>query len=292
MKKRCQLDNFMISVYNDTPIFAIHKIRHEVRKRDMNILMNSHVHYNTAGRFKADGEWRHPDRTERTYELIVVTDSAVYLHDVALGELCLKKGQAVLLSPNVRHYGTVITENTEFYWLHFSLTGGKLPFQGRVFSRFEPLYLFRELLHLGNLPKRPQDAINAVTVHILCELSRMENDTQRFDRKGEEIYEWIRIHARSGLSAEKVAAHFGFSKDHVTRILKGNFGCGVKALSARFLMENACNLLANTDLYIKEISARLGFRSDKAFVNFFYYHEGCYPTQFRNRLSKTHLNNH
>lgn len=257
----------------------------------MNILTNSHIHYGGAGRFKADGSWKHPDRTESTYELIAVTDSTVYLYDEQLGDLSLQKGQAVLLSPCVRHYGTKTSQNAGFFWLHFSVTGGKLPFENRVFERFEPLYLFRELLHLDNLPVKPSDAINSVTVHILSELSRIEQCRQSFDRQGEQIYEWIRIHARSGLLAGEIAEHFGFSKDHVTRILKASFGCGVKELTARFIMENAYNLLANSDLYIKEISARLGFSSDKAFVNYFYYHEGCYPSQFRNRMSKTHLNN-
>ena len=37
-------------------------------------------------------------------------------------------------------------------------------------------------------------------------------------------------------------------------------------------------------------AAALGFSSDKAFIGFFKYHEGCFPTEFRDRFGKIHMN--
>lgn len=58
----------------------------------------------------------------------------------------------------------------------------------------------------------------------------------------------------------------------------------------RFILSRAKELLCNTGLYVKEIAAQLDFPSDKAFIQFFFYHEGVYPEQFRRRFSRTHLN--
>lgn len=58
----------------------------------------------------------------------------------------------------------------------------------------------------------------------------------------------------------------------------------------RFILFRAKELLCNTGLYVKEIAAELDFPSDKAFIQFFFYHEGVYPEQFRRRFSRTHLN--
>ena len=59
-----------------------------------------------------------------------------------------------------------------------------------------------------------------------------------------------------------------------------------------FLIQKAKNLLLNTNRYIKEVAYALGFEYDNAFVAFFKYHEGIYPSAFRNRYYGTHMNNH
>ena len=148
-----------------------------------------------------------------------------------------------------------------------------------------------KLLHLCNLPNAPACAVQAVLVHILCELYRLSEGTQTYDKRAEEIYEWIRINASPTLRTRDVAAHFGYSRDHVTRILRKAYGCGVSELRVRFVCASARELLCNTGLYIKEISHRLGFADDKAFIGFFKYHEGVFPEQFRRRFSRTHMNN-
>lgn len=257
----------------------------------MTILENPHVHFEYAGCFTQDGRWIHPDRTEITYELIYVTKGVVHLYDEVCGEVHAQPGQVLLLEPEHRHYGTAPSDHVRFYWAHFRLPDAALPFARRVFPHFEQGHLFRELLHLCNRPRTSDYTVNAVLVHILSELCRVSEGTDAFDRRAEEAYEWIRIHASASLRAEDAAAHTGFSKDHLTRILTRNYGCGTKALIGWFVMARARDLLCNTGLYVKEIAAELGFSSDKAFIGYFRYHEGVFPSQFRSRFAKTHMNN-
>lgn len=267
------------------------KKRYEVRKNDMNIINNPKIRFNYAGYFISKEEWIHPERTEQTYEIIYVTKGSVNMFDGLLGNIEAKSGDAFILEPNTLHYGTKHSKDVRFFWVHFSIEDNSLPFNRRFFSYFEQNQLFKELLHLSNLPNPPHYAVNSVLVHILSEFCRLSDDNCRFDKSAEEIYEWIRINADATLKTETAARHFGYSSDHLTRILKTNYGCGFKELTDRFLLSQARNLLCNTELYIKEIASSLNFSSDKAFIGFFKYHEGVFPSEYRNRFSKTHMNN-
>ena len=252
--------------------------------------MNRHVAFSYAGLFSTEAEWIHPKRTEKTYEIICVTKGTVYIRE-GDREYQVKQGQLLLLSPHQLHYGTRVTSDVGFYWVHFSVNGGTLPFDKRFFESFDGTYLFKELLHYNNLPSIPEYAVHAVLLHILailCHLS--ETSACRYSSVAETLLEWIRINADASLTVQSVAEHFGYCADHVNRICKRNCGIGARALINSFLLSKAKELLCNTERYVKEIAAELAFSSDKAFIGYFKYHEGCYPSAFRNRYGKTHMN--
>lgn len=261
----------------------------------MNILLNPNISFRFGGLFQTNGKWTHPKKTENTYEIIYVTEGEVYMCEESPEELRhihAKKGELFLLSPGLCHYGTKVTEGVSFFWVHFKISNGALPFEKRFFCNFENAYLFKELLHYNNLPCVPDYLVNTVLLHILSELCRAaENDAgDAADGKAEKIYEWIRINADAKLTVERVAEHFGYSADHLSRICKSHFRVSAKALINRFVLDRAKTLLSNTNKYIKEIATDLNFSDDKRFVAFFKYHEGCAPSYFRNRYGKIHMN--
>ncbi len=256
----------------------------------MNDLEHPYFRFEYAGLFQSTGEWIHPVRVEKTYEIICVTKGEVWMSE-GEREYCVKEGEVLLLSPGLAHKGTRSTRDVGFYWVHFHADRA-LPFERRYFDKFEQGSLFKELLHRNNLPKVPAYAVNAVLLHILCALCALaEEESIHFDAQAEKVREWIRVHASATLSVRAVAARFGYSADHISRICKKQYGMGAGALIDHFLLSRAKELLCNTDDYIKEIAARLGFDTDKAFIGYFKYHEGCYPAEFRARFSKTHMNN-
>lgn len=278
-------------LYNKTIKFSILKKRYKVGKSDMNILENPNIRFVYAGLFSSGNEWIHPDKTEKTYEIIYVVSGKVHLHDESSGELSLEKGNLVILEPGVRHYGTKTSSGVSFYWVHFHVENGKLPFEKRVFEKTDNPHLFKELLHYAFLPEMPVYTVNSILIRILCELCYQSEESEKHtDMTAEKIYEWIRTNAASGLTVEKTALHFGFSPDHITRIIKKNYGVGVKSLINTFLLSKAKELLANTGKYVKEIAYELEFESDKAFIAFFKYHEGVFPSEFRDRFYKIHMN--
>ena len=268
---------------------SIPKTRHEVRRSDMSILQNENVEFVYAGLFQRKGEWIHPERVESTYEIIYVTSGEVFLED-GEKDYHLTAGQLLILPPNQIHRGTRQSHDVGFYWLHFHIKG-ELPFERRFFSHFEGASLFRELLHYNNLPVIEAELVNALLAQILALLSYLSRSEQsHYDEKAERIYEWTRVHAVAGTTVKQIADRFGYSTDHVTRICKKAYGIGVRELIDRFLIARAKELLCNTDKYVKEIAAELNFPNDKAFIGFFHYHEGIFPSELRRRFGKTHMN--
>lgn len=257
----------------------------------MNVFADLNVSFEYAGLFTSENEWIHPDRTECTYEIIYVTDGVVYMNDEKYGDIVLQKGMVCLFEPGVRHFGSRRSSHVSFYWVHFHAEPEVLPFSKRIFNKTVSPYLFRELLHYAFLPEKPDYLTNSILVHILSEMRYLsENTAENKNQLAEKIYEWVRVNADATLRSEKIASHFGFSSDHITRIIKKHYGTGIKTLVDIFTLSKAKELLVNTEKYVKEISAELGFPDDKAFIGFFKYHEGIYPSEFRNRFYKIHMN--
>ncbi len=257
----------------------------------MNNIINPNYGFVSAGLFETDGEWIHPERIEKSFEIIYVRRGRVKM---AEGErqIDARAGELFILSPNICHKGTAHTSDVSFYWVHFKTTDGTLPFSARYFENFENSYLFKELLHSCRLPKPPEPLISGVLMHILGELCRLsEEDAERYDSTVEKIYEWIRINAYADLTVSAVAEHFGYSPDHISRICKSNYKMSAGELIDHFLILRAKEQLSHTGKYVKEIAADLRFRDDKAFIGYFKYHEKTSPTGFRNRYSRLYMNN-
>ncbi len=268
---------------------SIPKNHDKVGKSDMSVLENPNVKCHYAGLFENDGEWIHPQRTEVTYEIIYVTRGRVYLCEGGR-EYALGQGELLLLTPGVAHVGSRASRGVGFYWVHFSLDG-EMPFAERYFPAFEHPSLFRELLHYLHLHDSPHYLVNAILLHILGELCHASGRAHLpASATAQKIYEWVRINASAGLLVSDIAARFGYSPDHITRLCQKHFGLGAAALVDRFLLERARSLLSNTELRVKEIAESLGFSDDKAFVAYFKYHEGIYPSAHRNRFGGIHMN--
>lgn len=257
----------------------------------MSILLNPNVRFEYAGLFTSVGDWIHPDRTEVTHEIIYVTDGEVLLDEEGAARRAVK-GQLLVLEAGKRHVGTRTARGVSFYWLHFRTADMALPFSGRFFERFGSPHLFKELLHYSFLPSRPEEIVNVILVRILAELQYAGRvPDENADKTAAEIYEWLRVNASARLTAAQTARRFGFCADHISRLLKKQYGAGAKELIDAFLLARAKELLAGTGKYVKEIAYELDFASDKAFIGFFKYHEGVYPSEFRNRFYQIHMNN-
>ena len=244
--------------------------------------------FDYMGLFDTDRVWIHPERTEKTYELIYNLKNDIFLEENG-NPVTLKKGEVAILKSGVMHRGLETSEGpVSFYWIHFYPDDEEctFPFFAKSFS--SP-HLFRELMHYSLVPGANQNLKDAVLIHILNLLS-YENSMENLPKVVMEALSYIRANATIELTAENTALHFSSSCEPLSRLPKKHCGVTLKALIDRAVINSAKNLLSNTNLSVKEISASLCFVNSNAFINFFKYHEGMSPTSFRGKFSYMHIN--
>lgn len=109
---------------------------------------------------------------------------------------------------------------------------------------------------------------------------------------GYELREYLRLNASRPLTVAEVAAHFGYSCDHLSRLYRREFGCDLKRGIVGARLRHIEALLLNTDYPLKTIAHMCGFGDENALVKFFGYHEGISPTSYRSRFFRVHRNAH
>lgn len=244
--------------------------------------------FDYMGLFYTDNPWIHPERTEKTYELIYNLKNDIYLKEDGK-PITLKKGEIAILKAGVKHKGAKQSEGpVSFYWLHFYPENDETTFP--LFAKsFSSPHLFRELMHYSLVPGVSQSLKDSILMHILSLLS-YENNREGLPKTVSEVLSYIQANATIELTAEKVASHFSYSSEHLSRLTKKHCGFTLKAIIDSVIINSAKNLLSNTNLSVKEISAALKFVNSNAFVNFFKYHEGLSPSAFRNQFTYMHIN--
>ena len=241
--------------------------------------------FSNMGLFDSETKWIHPTVTVDSFELIYVTAGEVFLREEN-SEYHLKSGEMLLLEPNREHGGTAFSHGyTSFYWLHFYTDGiGLFPIPKQFTPSKEIRRQLAELMHLQG------------TNHTLAELAlarfllELNPNLEHGSRRAYEITEFIRINAHRPLTVCDVANRFGYSPDHLSKILKREFGYDTKTVIVKKRLEYIESLLINTDYSIKEIAQQCGFDDENKFVKFFKYHTSLSPSQFRNRYFYVHMN--
>ena len=254
------------------------------------MLITDNVKFKTghAGLFTTDKEWIHPVICEKTYEIIYVTEGVVHLFE---GEKkhTLKESSLIILKPGTVHGGSEkSTGRTSFYWLHFHIDG--IEINDVLLNNFGKGFLFREFLHERCSPGANgffQDAFALYIISEILSVSREEETTAL----SKNVSEYVRINSGRGLTVKKVAGHFGYNSEHLSRIVKKDSGLTLKELIDSHILSRAKNYLLNTSFSVKEIAALLGYPDPNTFINFFKYHEKKSPTAYRNAYFNVEMNN-
>ncbi len=251
----------------------------------MNENVISKITYNYMGLFTTQESWIHPKACEITYEIIYVTKGTVYLSECDR-DFILEKGDLIVLKPGAVHYGNKHSSDTSFYWVHYNCDE---EYETFVIRGFAGSFLFKELMHYSHMPNCPEYVKNAVLRHIIAEIYMSEINAN-VSSLGNSIFEWTRINVSRSLTVNKVAQHFGYNSEYISRLIKREYGITLKSLIDDFLVDKAKEYLCNVELSIKEISTLLGFNNANAFVVFFKYHERISPKKYRNSYSYIHMN--
>ncbi len=240
------------------------------------------------GLFECDNDWIHPTITTNTFEVIYVTEGEVHIRE---GEQVfdLVKGDMLLLEPHVEHGGSAVSHGrTSFYWLHYHCsdqTALALPKRCRP-DAVETLRVLGELIHF----QQADPVLYELTLaRFLLACGR---EAVYGDKRAYEIAAFIRAESRRNVTVADLAERFGYSPDHLSRLMKREFGYDAKTAIVKGRLAYIESRLINSTQSIKEIAAMCGFEDENAFVKFYKYHTGKTPTMFRNRYFHTHINSH
>lgn len=239
--------------------------------------------------FSTDHVWESVEGAGENYEMLYVVEGNLFIEEEIL--YSMTEGNMVILKPRKTNRKYRCTPNSVFYWIRFcvedveKLTGGKY-----FFKEVQNTYLFKEMLHYFRVYKEKPELAELLLAQLLIYNKLVAKGTGVKERKlVAEVYEMIRLNASPKLKAYDVAPLFGYNTEHLTRLVKKEYGRGIKELINDFTVKKCKNELANTNKSIKEISAEEKFEDTESFVKFFKYHVNMTPSQYRERHTATSL---
>lgn len=257
--------------------------------------MNNNVKFHAAGKFTSRGVWIHPRISTETSEIIIVTDGCVMIEESGI-RYELTPGAVLFLEAGTEHKGYEESDiRTSFYWIHmhgYDINDDGAP--GKSFmlrDKNNVSILCRQLLHYNSLGSGTE-IVNSLLRVLLYELSlQSHTDDDSENALARRIKEWIRINSDRMISAADVAEKFGYNEDYVSRLMKRHYGSGLKAQINLHKMQLIKWYLLEGDYSLAQTADAVGFADYKLFLNYFRYHEGMTPSEFKRTYYAIHTNN-
>lgn len=110
----------------------------------------------------------------------------------------------------------------------------------------------------------------------------------QFKTQAEQVLEYIQERYKSvNLSLNVVAEHFQISERSVNRILKNSVGKTYKNYLDSLRLEEACLLLAETEIEVKEIVRLVGYFDVSSFIRLFKQNFGMTPSEYKRKKKDT-----
>ena len=103
--------------------------------------------------------------------------------------------------------------------------------------------------------------------------------------KMKKALEYIREHCRSDISRSQVAAVVECSPSHLSRMFSKITGHTFKEVVLKYKIENAKELLENSQLTITEVSYEIGYQDPNYFTATFKRITGITPSQYRKKVA-------
>ncbi len=159
------------------------------------------------------------------------------------------------------------------------------PFVGRICQRLERLTTLLRHSTVGQSPFRAQQVVgmaHSVLARLAeTHLAKVETDQKPKHPRLFALDDLISRHLRDGWSASDFANALHISTGHLSRLCRAATGFGAAAYIEQRIMEEACRLLAFTQLPVSEVGYRLGYFDPSYFSKRFRAARGQTPTEYR-----------
>jgi len=249
------------------------------------------------------------------YELIYIADGKFVLNYNGKDYPC-HKGQFLLLCPGISHSFLNINSNLSQPHIHFDITylpdskqvpvcfkdledltyEEKKKIRGNIFEDFpqNPLVTFSDAetaLHLFNrivmLPKSSSLVQKGLLIELLDMLitdnfpGLFEEDRNSLNSIERRVKNYLDANQGLSSSLEDIAEQFNYSKYHLTRQFKKQYGVSIIIYRNNRRMQLAKTLLLTET--VSNVSEKLGFSSIYVFSRVFKNYFGISPTEFKTK---------
>ena len=208
----------------------------------------------------------------------------------------LKRNDVFLIKPNQKAKYTVDTEGACNY-AYFSFSGVLVQtlLQDLVFSN-SPVYSLKDdtvfsIIEeiLTNIDKCKSARIFSLE-YLFKLFSEFVSDTGHIEYVDNgilsKVEEYIKNHYTESIKVGDIADIYNINRNYLFRIFKKKHGVSIKSYIMLLKVEEAKQLLLNTDMSFSQISEHLGFLNYSTFLRLFKSQTGKTPGEYRDLIGK------
>lgn len=207
----------------------------------------------------------------------------------------LGEGDVFLLKPNqLASYSASTAEPWEYYWVGFNGAFAHKLMQNTPFSEERPVFHCADPLPLQTAlsdlfdargPAAQNDARMVGHLHLFLaclmqEATQLDTRAATGSHYVSNAIKYIQFNYSHEISIDDIARSVGVSRSHLYRLFISNVGQSPIDYLTGYRIEEACNLLKNSQLSIAEIAVSVGFFDKFYFSRVFKKAKGMPPSRY------------
>ena len=238
------------------------------------------IHFHWCGYFQTREPWKHEERINHDYELILVTEGILKLI-IDDRKVDVLPGNLLLIPPHTFFAGDGEVEKVEFFWIHFSAVkkvqpqenGFHLPYIEREILFDHERLLLQQMQMIKQLDFPTPMLIDSYLHTLLTSISE-KYKRPHYIKKSEHyiidyIKKYVQLHYAQPITIEKIAQYFGYNKAYISHLFSRQSGETITQYMNKVRLESARQSLLTTSGNIKEIAYQNGFTDEKYFTRLF-----------------------
>ena len=235
------------------------------------------------------------------YQLLYLTEGEGTFHSASVKSARIKEGDIFLLFPGEWHsYNPTPSIGWKSYWIGFKGKNMDDRIQAGFLSPQKPIYhigyssdvvyLYKEAYKTAvQEAAYSQQSLAGIVNHLIGLMYSLErNNILGRDAERVQLVNKVRLRIResleSSLTIQQIATELGISYSNLRKLFKEYTGIAPAMYQQDLRLQRAKELLATTNISIKEIAYKLNFDSPDYFSSKFKIKTGVKPSDFRKSM--------
>ena len=236
----------------------------------------------------------------RSYYLLHYIMQGTGIFEVNGKTYTLNQGQAFLICPNKVSFYKSDSENPWIYsWVAFDgikakeyLGNAGLSSHNPIYTALNPKAVEDALLEMVNQTKKENSCELRLMGYMYMFLSTLiancsfksEPIVRTKDLYLQKVIEYINVNSWRKITISELAKYLNLDRSYLYSIFKQKLKMSPQEFILKFKVENACEMLSNTDMHISKIAQSIGYEDQLSFSRIFKIKTGLSPTEWRNNI--------